>query len=80
MSTKSTIHFTEDYHLYQEIFDSKNVYLDIENFEGLSLKINKIQNKNDVSRILSLKINESIFKEIIAKYNEFLNKQNEGIR
>ena len=66
MSTKSTIHFTENYHLYQEVFDNEHVYLDIENFDGLSLKINKLENKNDVSRILSLKIDEKVFKSIIS--------------
>jgi len=78
MSTKSTIHFTENYHLYQEVFDNEHVYLDIENFDGLSLKINKLKNKNDVSRILSLKIDEKVFKSIIEKYSEFLKTQNES--
>jgi hypothetical protein len=78
MSTKSTIHFTENYHLYQEVFDNEHVYLDIENFDGLSLKINKLENKNDVSRILSLKIDEKVFKSIIEKYSEFLKTQNES--
>lgn len=78
MSTKSTIHFTENYHLYQEVFDNEHVYLDIENFDGLSLKINKLENKNDVSRILSLKIDEKVFKSIIEKYSGFLKTQNES--
>lgn len=78
MSTKSTIHFTENYHLYQEVFDNEHVYLDIENFDGLSLKINKLENKNDVSRILSLKIDEKVFKSIIEKYSDFLKTQNES--
>lgn len=78
MSTKSTIHFTENYHLYQEVFDNEHVYLDIENFDGLSLKINKLENKNDVSRILSLKIDEKVFKSIIKKYSDFLKTQNES--
>jgi hypothetical protein len=33
MSTKSTISFGPNYHLYQEIFDVSNVYLQIEGYE-----------------------------------------------
>ena len=72
MSTKSTIHFTENYHLYQEVFDDKHVYLDIENFEDLTLKVYKKNSKGDVARRLSIKIDENVFKEIIEKYAEFL--------
>jgi hypothetical protein len=31
MSSKSTISSGEEYHLYQEVFDSKNVYLELSN-------------------------------------------------
>jgi len=33
MSTKSSLSYGENYHLYQEIFDSLHVYLQIDNVE-----------------------------------------------
>ena len=70
MSTKSTIYFTNNFHLYKEVFDEENVYLTIENFEDLSINIYSTKKNGDLPRSVTIKLDQNVFKEIIKQYSK----------
>jgi hypothetical protein len=55
MSTKCTISYDTDYHLYQEVFDSDNVYLKLDG-DGWKALVDAGFNSNQVSLRLDVKL------------------------
>lgn len=73
MSTKSTIHFNKNYHLYQEVFDDKNIYLTLDNFEDLKLNVTKATATGNILGNITIKIEKDQLLEIAEKYCAFYN-------
>jgi len=73
MSTKSTISYSDDYHLYEEIGDRHNVYLRLDSGDwAASLTTATVDwNDGDHSRpVLALKINVDMWRQITSDWAE----------
>lgn len=63
MSTKLTISYNKDYHLYQETFDDKNIYIELKNIKF------DYSNKHNESNI-NISIDHELWKTIMSEYEK----------
>ncbi len=79
MSTKSSLCYDENYHIYKEIFDNKNIYLELSNLNSIDLNI-----ENNKS-LITISLDIEIFKKLLSDINkckinfEFYNDDNNEI-
>lgn len=60
MSTKITISYGDDYHLYEECFDKGNIYIRLDNIGGLDVSVTP----NGTSGTISIPI--KIWRDIVS--------------
>ena len=63
MSTKLTISHNDQYHLYQEIFDNKNIHIELKN-----IKFDYLNKYNQSNMCIS--IDYELWKTIISEYEK----------
>jgi len=72
MSTKSTITHDKNFHIYQELFDSQNIFIEI---KDINIEFSTFNSKNN----LKIKLSKEMWQKIITSYenNKFLIDNND---
>ena len=83
MSTRSTISHSDDYHLYSEVFDQDNVWLELDTVTDVSLSITKLTKPDkdgDLYRCLRMAIPVKVWQGIVKGWlgSELANKLERG--
>jgi hypothetical protein len=70
MSTKATIFHNKKLHFYEDVFDDKNVYLELYDLEEATIQIFPKYFSNEQKNKITFKILKKDFKDIINKANK----------
>tara|TARA_Y100000310_G_scaffold303932_1_gene342660 strand:+ start:267 stop:533 length:267 start_codon:yes stop_codon:yes gene_type:complete len=73
MSTRSTISHSDDYHLYSEVFDLDNVWLELDTVVDASLSITELSKSGEdreLYRCLRMAIPVKVWRDIVKGWLE----------